>query len=48
MYHACAWGLPYCATMVGAALILPGRHLDGEEVVAPNQAPHLTRPADLV
>src|SRR5271166_2122549 len=29
MYHACAWGLPYCATMVGAALILPGRHLDG-------------------
>jgi acyl-CoA synthetase (AMP-forming)/AMP-acid ligase II len=29
MYHACAWGLPYCATMVGASLILPGRHLDG-------------------
>ena len=29
MYHACAWGLPYCATMVGATLILPGRHLDG-------------------
>jgi fatty-acyl-CoA synthase len=29
MYHACAWGLPYCATMVGAKLILPGRHLDG-------------------
>jgi fatty-acyl-CoA synthase len=29
MYHACAWGLPYCATMVGAPLILPGRHLDG-------------------
>ena len=29
MYHACAWGLPYCATMAGAALILPGRHLDG-------------------
>src|SRR5271163_1609044 len=29
MYHACAWGLPYCATMVGATLVLPGRHLDG-------------------
>jgi acyl-CoA synthetase (AMP-forming)/AMP-acid ligase II len=29
MYHACAWGLPYCATMVGAPLVLPGRHLDG-------------------
>jgi acyl-CoA synthetase (AMP-forming)/AMP-acid ligase II len=29
MYHACAWGMPYCATMVGATLILPGRHLDG-------------------
>src|SRR5271166_3024123 len=29
MYHACAWGLPYCATMAGATLILPGPHLDG-------------------
>ena len=29
MYHACAWGIPYCATMVGAKLILPGRYLDG-------------------
>jgi fatty-acyl-CoA synthase len=29
MFHACAWGIPYCAPMVGAALILPGRHMDG-------------------
>jgi acyl-CoA synthetase (AMP-forming)/AMP-acid ligase II len=29
MYHATAWGIPYCTSMVGAALILPGRHLDG-------------------
>ena len=25
MFHANAWGLPYCAWMVGADLILPGR-----------------------
>lgn len=29
MYHATGWAIPYCTTMVGAALILPGRHLDG-------------------
>jgi fatty-acyl-CoA synthase len=29
MYHATAWGTPYVAPMVGAALILPGRHMDG-------------------
>lgn len=29
MYHATAWGIPYCTAMVGAALVLPGRHLDG-------------------
>jgi fatty-acyl-CoA synthase len=29
MYHAAGWAIPYCAPMVGAALILPGRHLDG-------------------
>ena len=32
MYHATAWGMPYCAAMVGAALILPGRFLDGPSV----------------
>ena len=29
MYHVNGWGIPYCAAMVGAALILPGRYLDG-------------------
>jgi fatty-acyl-CoA synthase len=32
MYHATSWGLPYVATMVGAALILPGRWLDPANV----------------
>ncbi len=29
MFHVNAWGLPYCAVMAGASLIMPGRHLDG-------------------
>ncbi|MBC7801963.1 MAG: long-chain-fatty-acid--CoA ligase [Gemmatimonadaceae bacterium] len=29
MFHVNAWGLPYAAPMVGASLIMPGRHLDG-------------------
>jgi fatty-acyl-CoA synthase len=29
MFHVNAWGLPYAAPMAGAALIMPGRHLDG-------------------
>lgn len=28
MFHVHAWGLPYAAPMVGAALVLPGRYLD--------------------
>ena len=32
MFHANAWGIPYIANMVGAKLVLPGRHLDGEHV----------------
>jgi len=30
MFHANAWGTPYTAAMVGAKLVLPGPHLDGE------------------
>ena len=33
MYHATGWALPYCAAMTGATLILPGRHLDGANLV---------------
>lgn len=29
MYHANAWSTPYAAPLVGAKLVLPGRHLDG-------------------
>ncbi len=29
MFHVNAWGMPYAAALAGAALILPGRHLDG-------------------
>jgi len=28
MFHVNAWGLPYCAPMVGASLVLPGPKLD--------------------
>ena len=29
MFHVNAWGTPYAAPMSGAALVMPGRHLDG-------------------
>ncbi len=32
MFHANAWGTPYTAAMVGAKLVLPGPHLDGESI----------------
>ncbi|MCB2107328.1 MAG: AMP-binding protein, partial [Rhodobacteraceae bacterium] len=32
MFHVNAWGIPYAAPMAGAALALPGRHLDGESL----------------
>ena len=33
MFHANAWGIPYTASMVGAALVLPGPRLDAESVL---------------
>ncbi|MGZ4180159.1 MAG: long-chain fatty acid--CoA ligase [Solirubrobacteraceae bacterium] len=33
MFHANAWGLPYTATFVGAALVLPGPKLDPVSVL---------------
>ncbi len=33
MFHVNAWGLPYVAAMTGAALVLPGPHLDGASLV---------------
>jgi fatty-acyl-CoA synthase len=32
MFHVNAWGVPYGAPMVGASLVMPGRHLDGPSV----------------
>jgi len=32
MFHANAWGLPYAIPMVGAKLVLPGPHLDGQSL----------------
>lgn len=34
MFHANGWGLPFAAPAVGASLILPGRHSDGESLAA--------------
>jgi len=33
MFHANAWGIPYTATMSGAALVFPGPRLDAESVL---------------
>ncbi len=33
MFHATAWGWPYAAAMAGAAMIMPGRWLDGPAVL---------------
>jgi len=33
MFHANAWGLPYACTMLGARLVLPGPHVDPENVL---------------
>ncbi len=34
MFHVNAWGTPFAAPMVGAGLVLPGRHLDGASLAA--------------
>ncbi|HEX5325839.1 MAG TPA: long-chain-fatty-acid--CoA ligase, partial [Acetobacteraceae bacterium] len=33
MFHAAAWSVPYTVPMAGAALIMPGRHLDPANLV---------------
>lgn len=32
MFHVFAWGVPYFATMVGAKIVFPGPHMDGESL----------------
>lgn len=34
MFHANGWGLPFAATMVGCKQVLPGPHLDPENLLA--------------
>jgi fatty-acyl-CoA synthase len=33
MFHAAAWGLPWCCMMTGAKLVLPGPHLDAASLL---------------
>lgn len=42
MFHANGWGTPYAAPMVGAKLVLPGPHLDGESVYTLMRDEHVT------
>jgi len=32
MFHANAWGMPYATAMVGAKVVMPGPHLDGQSL----------------
>ena len=34
MFHVNAWGMPYAGPLVGASIVMPGRHLDGASVLA--------------
>jgi len=34
MFHVCAWGTPYAATLTGAKLVLPGAGLDGASLTS--------------
>jgi 3-(methylthio)propionyl---CoA ligase len=42
MFHANAWGLPFAAPIAGAAIILPGRHLDPVSVLGLLNNEHAT------
>ncbi|WML91766.1 long-chain-fatty-acid--CoA ligase [Thiothrix lacustris] len=42
MFHVNAWGVPYAAAMVGAALVMPGPGLDGGSLLALIDGQHVT------
>ncbi|MBV9539541.1 MAG: long-chain-fatty-acid--CoA ligase [Acidisphaera sp.] len=42
MFHVNAWGIPYAAPMAGAALVMPGRHLDGGSIAELMNAERVT------
>lgn len=45
MFHANAWGIPHAAPMAGAALIMPGRFLDGPSLASLMNAERVTMSA---
>jgi fatty-acyl-CoA synthase len=45
MFHANAWGLPYAAALIGAALVLPGPQLDAVSVLDLLADEHVTMAA---
>ena len=42
MFHVNAWGIPYTAAMVGAKLVFPGPHLDGQSLLECFSQEHVT------
>lgn len=42
MFHVNAWGIPHSAAMTGAALVMPGRHLDGASLAGLLNAERVT------
>ena len=42
MFHVNAWGVPYAAALTGAALVLPGRHLDGASLAEIFNSEHVS------
>jgi fatty-acyl-CoA synthase len=42
MFHVNAWGVPFAAPMVGATLVMPGRHLDGASIAGLMNAERVT------
>ena len=42
MFHVNAWGLPFAGPAAGAAMIMPGRHLDGASVAGLMNAERVT------
>ncbi len=45
MFHVNAWGTPFVAPLAGAALVMPGRHLDGPSLVRLMNAERVTKSA---
>ena len=45
MFHAMAWGLVYAATMIGATLVMPGRHMTPADLAGLIQDQRVTFPA---